>query len=235
MQLSWQARAQEEFIEQARLLTKFNFVPLYGGVILMQGKLAPYQDTLNFIFDTGSGGISLDSLTCEYFKIIPTPSNRTIRGIAGIKKVSFVHNMTLQLPGLEVDNLNFHINDYDILTSIYGLKIDGIIGYSVISRYIIKIDYDHSTMEFWTKGAMKYPRGGHMLKPQIHMLPVQSMRVKDDLTIYAKFLYDMGAGLNLMLSTDFIKDSLLLFKKKKFFCEGSRRNGRKDRHEHDRD
>ena len=42
----------------------------------------------------------------------------------------------------EVDSLDFYINDYEILSSVYGEKIDGVIGYSLFSRYIIKIDYD---------------------------------------------------------------------------------------------
>ena len=49
--------AQEEFIEPSRLLTKFRFTTLTGGVILLKGQVAPFPDTLNFIIDTGSGGI----------------------------------------------------------------------------------------------------------------------------------------------------------------------------------
>ena len=53
----------------------------------------------------------------------------------------------------------------------------------------------------------------------INTLPVQNLRVRDGTTRSARFLYDMGAGLNLMLSTDFIKDSSLLGKKRKLFAK----------------
>jgi len=211
--------AQEEFIEPSHFLTKFNFTQLTGGVILMQGRLAPFPDTLNFILDSGSGGISLDSFTVAYFGLKGLPSNRTIRGIAGIRQVSFLNNQTLLLPGLTIDSLNFHINDYSILTSVYGERIDGIIGYSVLSRYILKINYDSSNIEFWTQGALRYPRGGHLLRPIINTLPVQTARVKDGITINSRFLFDMGAGLNMMLTTDFIKDSAFLHKKRKLFTK----------------
>ncbi len=211
--------AQEEFIEPSRLLTKFRFTTLTGGVILLKGQVAPFPDTLNFIFDTGSGGISLDSVTVEMFGLVGTPSNRTIRGIAGIKNVSFLYDRTLRLPGLTVDSLDFHINDYYILEAVYGIKIDGIMGYSVLNRYIIKIDYDTYTIEFWSRGAMKYPRGGFMLKPLINTIPVQSLLVRDQKEVNARFLFDMGAGLNLMLSTDFIKDSNILHKKRKLYTK----------------
>lgn len=217
--LNFTAYGQEEFIVPSRFLTRFDFVQFTGGVIIIQGKLDNFPDTLNFILDSGSGGISLDSTTAEYFHLKGIPSNRTIRGIAGIKNVSFLNNRMLHLPGLSIDSLNFHINNYEILTQVYGERIDGIVGYSVLSRYIIKVNYDSSYIEFWTRGSYKYPKGGYLLKPVINTLPVQNLRVRDGTTRSARFLYDMGAGLNLMLSTDFIKDSSLLGKKRKLFAK----------------
>lgn len=211
--------AQEEFIQPSRILTKFKFSQLTGGVILMKARFDIFPDTLNFILDTGSGGISLDSLTSQYFKLEGTPSDRTIRGIAGIRNVRFLNNRSLHMHGLSVDSLNFHINDYSILHAVYGERIDGIIGYSVLRRYIVKIDYDSLSIEFWTRGAFKYPRGGFLMRPIINTIPVTSARVKDAKTVSARFLFDMGAGLNMMLSTDFLKDSSLLDKKRKMYTK----------------
>jgi hypothetical protein len=99
-------------------------------------------------------------------------SDRTIRGIAGIRLVRFSYNMKLHLPKLTVDSLNFHINDYEVLTSSYGEKIDGIIGYSFLSRYIVKIDYDSLRIFVYSKGTMKYPRGGFLIRPLLINIPV---------------------------------------------------------------
>jgi hypothetical protein len=211
--------AQEEFVVPSRFITRFNFVQLTGGVILLQARFDKYPDTLNLILDTGSGGISLDSSTVEYFKIKPIPSNRIIRGIAGVKNVSFINNKSLHLPGLDIDSLNFHVNNYDILTEVYGERIDGIVGYSVLNRYIVKLDYDSSRIEFWTRGTMKYPRGGFLIKPTINTLPVHVAKITDSRPVTTRFLYDMGAGLNLMLTTDFVKDSNFLLKKRKMFVK----------------
>ena len=210
---------QEEFVEQSRLLTRFRFVQFTGGVILLKAQFGSFPDSLNFILDTGSGGISLDSTRVVDFGLTPEPSNKSIRGIAGIRKVSFLNNQVLRLPRLTIDSLNFHVNNYQILTNVYGERIDGIIGYSVISRYIIKLNFDSSMVEFWTKGNLKYPRGGYLLKPFISTLPVQTVRVRDDRTINARFLYDIGAGMNMIFSTDFINDSSLLSKKRKLFAK----------------
>lgn len=217
--LSKLSRSQEEFVEPSRLLTRFHFVQFTGGVVLLKATFASFPDSLNFILDTGSGGISLDSTTVVRFGLTPEPSTKLIRGIAGIKKVSFLNNQKLHLPKLTIDSLNFHVNDYQILTNVYGEHIDGIIGYSVLSRYIIKLNYDSSIIEFWTKGILKYPRGGHLLKPIISTLPVQAVRVRDERTINGRFLYDMGAGMNMIFSTEFLKDSALLYKSRKLFVK----------------
>jgi len=132
-------RAQEVFIKPAsKLLTNFPFKQFSGGVILVTATVNDYPDSLNFIFDTGSGGISLDSTTCALLHIQTMPSDKTIRGIGGIRTVSFVNNAKLHLPGLTVDSLDFHVNDYDILSGVYGIRIDGIIGYSFLSRFIVR-------------------------------------------------------------------------------------------------
>jgi hypothetical protein len=211
--------AQEEFITPSRFITRMSFRQMTGGVILLKARLNAFPDTLNFILDSGSGGISLDSSTVEYFKLKPEASNRTIRGIAGIRNVSFLYNQQLHFPGLTVDSLNFHVNDYSILTSVYGEQIDGIIGYSVLSRYIIKVNFDSTHIEFWTQGAMRYPRGGYLFRPFITTLPVQAARVRDEQAVNARFLYDMGAGLNMLLTTDFIADSSLLSNKRKLWVK----------------
>jgi hypothetical protein len=200
---------------EAKLLTSFKFEMLSGGIIILQARLDDYKDTLNFILDTGSGGISLDSLTCDYFKLTRTPSERTIRGIGGVKQVEFALNHTLKLPKLDVERLDFHVNDYSLLTSVYGLKIDGIIGYSFLRRYIVAINYDDFVISVYSPGAFKYPKGGHMLRPGFTSIPMQTVTVSDAKTIVNRYYFDTGAGLCFLLSEDFAKDSSVLKKNKK--------------------
>jgi hypothetical protein len=212
--------AQEEFIEPAsRTLTTFPFVQLTGGIVIIQARLGDSPDTLNFVLDTGSSGISLDSTTASEMHLHPIPTNKTIRAIAGIRTVPFLFNQKLHLHNLTVDSLDFHVNDYSILTAVYGERIDGIIGYSLINRYIIRINYDSMTLSICTKGTIRYPRGGYLLKPTIGTLAAQTVRVKDEKAVSGRFLYDMGAGVCFMFSKDFINDSFFLDKKRKLWIK----------------
>lgn len=208
--------SQEQFIEDSSVqLTNFHFTTLTGGVMLIHATVNDHPDTLNFILDTGSGGISLDSSTVARLGLKVVPSEKTIKGIAGIRKVPFLYGATLHLPGLDVKNLDFHVNDYEILSYSYGIHIDGIIGYSFLSRYIVNINYDIQTITVYSQGGYTYPKGGHTLNPLFTTLPIQTIRFKDSRKMSQRFYFDTGAGLNFLLSEEFVIDSMVLKKKRK--------------------
>ncbi len=207
--------AQEQFGEpDARLISIIPFKVLSGGVVILKAQVNQYQDSMNFILDTGSGGISLDSMTCVRLGIPLAASDRTIRGIGGIRKVKFLNNAKLKLKGLQVDSLNFHVNDYEILSTVYGIKIDGIIGFSFLSRYIVRLDYDSLRMEVYNNGEFKYKRGGFIIHPIMNSIPIQTLKFKDSKKFQNKFYFDTGAGLCFLLSEEYLKDSSVMHKRK---------------------
>ncbi len=210
--------AQEEFVPpQSKLIAKFPFTQISGGIIILKAQLDNFPDSLNFVFDTGSGGISLDSVTANYLNLKIEKSEKTIRGIGGIKMVEFAYDHQLRFKGLQVQHLDFHINDYELLTSVYGVKIDGIIGYSFLRRYIVRLDYDNLVLEIYTPGTFKYPKGGYLLKPNFSTLPLQSASINDERIINSRFIFDTGAGLSFLLSKDFVDDSTVFKKSRKFY------------------
>ncbi len=217
--LSSNVSAQEEFVSaQAKFITKFPFVQITGGIIILKAQLDNIKDSLNFVLDTGSGGISLDSSTVEEFKLVRVKSDRTIRGIGGMKTVDFTYKHSLVLPGLKVDDLDFHINNYDLLTSVYGVRIDGIIGFTFLRKFIVKVDYDKLMIEVYSPGMYKYPKGGFLMRPGFNALPYYGATVKDEKSVDGKFIFDTGAGLCFLLSQDFVDDSAFISKKRKIYA-----------------
>lgn len=199
----------------AQKITSFPFAQLTGGIVLIRAHFDHIKDSLNFILDTGSGAISLDSATTVEFNINHIPSGRTISGIGGTHEVDYAQNHSISFPGLTVDSLDFYINDYGLLSSVYGVKIDGVIGYSILSQYIVHLNYDTQIITFYTPGKYKYPRGGTLLRPLFTALPIQRLKVKDRRTLSANFYFDTGAGLNFLISKKFAEDSALLKEKRK--------------------
>ncbi|MEZ2441646.1 aspartyl protease family protein [Chitinophaga sp. RCC_12] len=210
------ATPENDSTRDAVLLTRFHFKQYYGGVVVIQALVSNYPDTLQFILDTGSAGISLDTTTCLRLGISMEPSDRIIKGLGSSKPVSFARRHSLKLPGLKVDSLDFHINDYELISQVYGIQVDGIIGYSLLSRYIVTIDYDTEEIIIYSKGKYTYPRGGQLLRPSLTQIPLISAPLKNAVrTITNRYYFDTGAGMCLLLSSQFVNDSSVLQGKKR--------------------
>lgn len=183
---------------------------------MIHAQLNNIPDTLQFILDTGSAGISLDTSTCVRLGIKLTPSDRIVRGLGGAKQVSFAMDRSLILPGLKVDSLDFHVNDYELISQVYGLQVDGIIGHSLLSRYIVNVDYDKELINIYSKGRFSYPKGGLLLKPSLTLIPIISAPLRNGKAqSLNRYYFDTGAGMCLLLSNQFVKDSGLLSSRKR--------------------
>jgi hypothetical protein len=198
-----------------RFLGSIRFRVLIGGIILGKVRLGDFPDSLNFIFDTGCGGMSLDSMTAERLKLVPHPSAFFIRGIAGERKEELLEGMRLHVGAVTLDSITIQVNNYDILSAVYGEQIDGILGYTFFSKYLVRVDYDSSRIDIYSKGPVKYPKGGYLLRPQLVGLPMMEGRLSDARAINSRFFFDTGAGLCLLFSSEFTADSAVFGPKKK--------------------
>ena len=209
--------AQKNLTFSAKLISRVPFSTFAGGIVVIRAQLAGYPDTLNFIMDTGSADVSLDSTTCLRMNIKPVQTDKLISGVGGVRRMSYVNNQSLLLGQIRVDSLHFHVGDYQLLSSEYGDRIDGIIGNDFYKRYIVKIDYDINEMYVYSKGDFNYPKGGFTLKPTFSILPTELAAIEDIRAVKARFYFDTGAGLCVLLNSDFIGDSSILNPEKKPF------------------
>jgi hypothetical protein len=212
------AFAQEDINNNSAIfLTKFKFKLLSGGVIIINAQIENHPDTLNFIFDTGNSGISLDSITASNLKLNVESSNTFIKGISGIRKAYFVKNYSLQLPDLKVENLNFHVSDYEIISSTYGIKIHGIIGNSFFRQYIVYIDYDSQEISIYKPGEFNYPKRGFMMNPVFTSYPTYDVFFIENFKLNVPSILDIGAGVNFIAVSKLNKGKPFLKKSKKYY------------------
>jgi Aspartyl protease len=199
----------------SKLLETIPFEMYTGGVVIFQAKIGDDTTNLSFILDTGSGGLSLDSSTCAELNIRTKPSDTSIMGIAGTKKVAYAFNQKLTTGNLVTDSLNFYVNDYSLLSSVYGARVDGIIGYGFLSKYIFKINYDSALMHIFSKGNFMYEKGGTTIYPNFNKLVTHTISIRDKAKVDGNIYLDSGAGLSLLLTNEFIKDKNLLLSRRK--------------------
>jgi hypothetical protein len=200
---------------KAGLITKFPFKMMDGGIVILQASIGDFPDTLNFVLDTGCGGVSLDSTTVEDLKLTPISSSITIKGIAQSKPARFVYNQTFHLPDLSIDSFAYHVNDYTFLREAYGIKVDGVLGYSFLKNFIVKVDYDKQMIEVWKPGNIKYPKAGSIMPLSKEKLPLFNAHVKDSTSIASSYIFDTGADLCLLMSDNFVEDNNILSSNKK--------------------
>jgi hypothetical protein len=213
-----------------RLLGSIRFRVLIGGIILGKIRLGDFPDSLNFIFDTGCGGMSLDSMTAQRLKLVSHPSSFYIRGIAGMRREELLDGMRLRFGTVTLDSVTMQVNNYEILSSVYGEKIDGILGYTFFSRYLVRVDYDSCRLDIYSKGPVTYPKGGYLLRPRLVGLPMTKGRLNDARDINSMFYFDTGAGLCLLFSSEFTADSAVFGPKRKrpVRTEGAGLGGKKE-------
>lgn len=213
-----------------RLLGCIQFRVLIGGIILGKIRLGDFPDSLNFIFDTGCGGISLDSTTAERLKLVPRPSTLIVRGIAGMRQEKLLDEMKLHFGSITLDSVTMQVNNYELLSSVYGEHIDGILGYTFFSNYLVRVDYDSCRLDIYSKGPITYPKGGYLLRPRLAGLPMTEGRVNDARDINSRFYFDTGAGLCLLFSSEFTADSAVFGPKKRrpVRAEGAGLGGKKE-------
>jgi hypothetical protein len=228
--LPTKAQDSQSRLPSKHYLTSLRFRVLNGGIILAKVKMNNFPDSLNFIFDTGCGGVSLDSTTCAQFKLQPVLSPNMIRGIAGTCHQRLLQGVSLSIGNITVDSLTMQVNDYDLLSCVYGEKIDGIVGYSFFSRYLVWVNYDSCLMDVYSKGPVRYPKGGFLLRPRVYGLPMLEGKLADARDINSRFYFDTGAGLCLLFSSEFTSDSAVFAprRKKPVLTEGAGLGGKTD-------
>jgi predicted aspartyl protease len=201
--------------EAATKITSFKFEELYGGLILIQAQVGKAPDTLNFIFDTGSGGISIDSNAAVKCGLEIHLTNDSVGGIGGVRRVSRIYNTSLHFPGLTVEGLDFNVNNYEGLSNSFGVKIDGVVGYAFINRYILDVNFDSGRIAVYTRGEINYPRKSYTWGFRLAYLASSSLEVRDHKKVTSVYYIDTGGGLSMLFTEDFVKDSGLIHPRKR--------------------
>ena len=201
---------QNNAIPQFRPIAIMPFTQISGGVILIKACINDKSDSLNFILDTGSGGISIDSTTSITLGINSIESDTVISGIGGVQKVRYAFDETLHIGGLKVEHLAIHRYDYSLLSSVYGEKIDGVIGYPFFKKYIVQIDFEHNQLLIYHSGKFQYPKNGTLMRIPTNPIPLKRILVKDKTKADFDFFFDTGAGLPFLISEQFIQENDIL-------------------------
>lgn len=158
------------------------------------------HDKLKFMLDTGASISLIDGISVSQYKI---PRSSIYHAVGGIGKQTVLDNHTdnlsLELPGLRFDHVSLDISQA-------MARIDGVLGYDILSNYVIKIDYVAKTVEFVAPQSFKASDAGQLLDSRIDntKIYVSAKIDNNNFKSYSEnFVLDTGCAAGFVLSKHF--------------------------------
>src|SRR5438128_9696833 len=164
---------------------------------------------LTFMLDSGGGsGLVL------YFKAAQA-LGRKLQGKGkgggageGTFETSSIKGASLSFPGLEMSNQTFVVFPKERTPPAFDRVVDGVIGYSLFSRYVVEVDYQSGVVNLYEPKTYQYAGSGESIPIKI-MSNVPFVRGKIPIEgrkpLEGEFIVDMGAGrFTLILNTPLV-------------------------------
>ncbi|HAS45111.1 MAG TPA: hypothetical protein DCS93_31805 [Microscillaceae bacterium] len=188
-------------------------IKMVGEHIFIKLQVGNSQQ-LNFIFDTGAGGTVINLRTAQSLKLRPSGFT-PVKSAHSQDFTPYFANNQLKLAHLSVSDVRLLGSSLEHLEARSGTPIDGIVGFAILKKYIVKINHDNSTLELYDKEGYNFPRNGRAYDVS-WWFPVPSIKATLTLDngekITGSFLIDTGASTSLILNSPFVNRNRLLKK-----------------------
>jgi hypothetical protein len=175
-------------------------------------KICSGERELDFVLDTGAGQNFLDMRIAR--------ANGVSLGVhfigrgagAGTIDGAMVSNVAVAIENTAVSVPIGAALDLSGLPPREGHRIDGILGYSFISRYVVVIDYVHDELRLYDPDRFAYSGPGTSIPVTFasnHPVISAGIRLSDGSTLDGRFVVDVGAAPALSLTWPFVQSNRL--------------------------
>jgi len=192
------------------LVTEIPF-QLHGSLIMIELSVDE-SIPLDFIFDTGAGGTIINANTAASLGIT---GDETVsrQGGTGMASVELSTKHVVDAGDLRFQNFTLGIADLNHIEKRFGMQIDGVIGWAILSQYAVRINYDTMHIEIYDNKKFDYDFGdsGYPLEVQgTTIFTNVTVAFKSGDTFTGKVVVDTGSGNNIHFNTPFIEENDLL-------------------------
>lgn len=184
---------------------------LSRNLILMRASVND-SAPLWFIFDTGADSSVIDAQLAKTLHLKPSGKDSS-NGAAGTVEALIFKGISLRFPNVEALNQTIGALPLDFLSSPFGRKISGVIGYDIIKEFVVEVDYASQIINLYEPGSYQYSGAGEALPitleenlPFIHA----SIGVEGRPALDGKFELDTGSTGAILFNTPFVNKHQLL-------------------------
>ena len=160
------------------------------------------SEPLNFLFDSGAGGTLITKEVADSLRFKSTAKRKNI-GVTGSHKVGVIKGIKLEVGDKKLGNITLLSTDNPLEELDDGRKVHGVIGYTILSKYIVEIDYSLQQLNLFNRNSFTYDGNGQTLPIKLESnLPVTKATILmyNGVTFDGDFLVDTGARSYLIIS-----------------------------------
>ena len=159
---------------------------------------------LSFILDSGAGGPVLDTEISEKLGL-KTIGKLEGRGAGeGSQEVNLLLLPNIRLGDLVIDSVSAMTISLKPLSKYEGMSDDGILGYDIFSRFVVKVDYENQKLTLYEPPSFEYTGKGEILPITLEENHPH-IKAKLDGQYEGNFVIDTGARSSLVLNTPFVQ------------------------------
>ncbi len=158
---------------------------------------------MNFMFDSGAGGILINKNVADSIGL-ESASERVNTGAVGTHTVSILKGNTIKVGEAQITNISMMRDEKSFEQMDSGEEIAGIIGFHLLSRYVVKIDYNSFELIMYNRSNYVYEGDGVVMPIVLtYNLPliISSVAVNNETEFEGFFLVDTGARSDLIISS----------------------------------
>ncbi len=170
------------------------------------------REGMRVVLDSGAGGSVLDAKTVEPLGIKTFGESHSY-GSGGAETGERVRGVDVELPGVKL--LDQHMTTLSLtpIAAQGGRPMDGILGFPILDRCVVEIDYADKKLNFFDPAGYTYKGNGTSVpltfKDNLPYVTATAV-LPGGRSIQGQFLIDTGASSNLILSAETVeKESVL--------------------------
>lgn len=158
---------------------------------------------MNFMFDSGAGGILINKNFADSIGL-EAATERVNTGAVGTHTVSILKGNTINMGDAQINNINMMRDENNFEQLDTGEEIAGIIGFHILSRFVVKVDYDSFELVLYNRSNYVYEGDGIVMPIVLtYNLPliICKVGINRDTEFEGFFLVDTGARSDLIISS----------------------------------
>jgi len=158
---------------------------------------------LNFLFDSGAGGTLISQAVADSLGFRSILKRKNI-GVTGTHKVGVIKGIKLELSDQKLGNITLLSTDKPFEELDDGRKVDGVIGYPILSKYVVEIDYITRQLKLYDRNKYSYNGGGYTVPIKLESnLPITrtTIQLYSGVEVKGNFLVDTGARSYMIMSS----------------------------------